>query len=85
MTYLAHAPGGPRYAHRLRRPRTVARGQSHDPVVLQSEDQVELAGAAFPALRGVTRIPSFAQPAVVSPVKPEFFLWLSRNAHRVAA
>jgi hypothetical protein len=53
--------------------------------VLQSEDQVELAGAAFPALRGVTRIPSFAQPAVVSPVKPEFFLWLSRNAHRVAA
>ena len=36
-----------------------------DVVVVQSEDQVELAGAAFGELRRVTRIPSFAEPAAV--------------------
>jgi glycosyltransferase involved in cell wall biosynthesis len=49
-----------------------------DAVVLQSEDQVELLGAAFGELPRVTRIPSFAEPAAVSPLEPECFLWLGR-------
>ena len=49
-----------------------------DVVVVQSEDQVELAGAAFGELRRVTRIPSFAEPAAVGPLTPECFLWLGR-------
>lgn len=49
-----------------------------DVVVLQSQEQVELAGAAFPTLRRVVRIPSFAEPAGVTATEPEFFLWLGR-------
>jgi|tagenome__1003787_1003787.scaffolds.fasta_scaffold20945936_2 glycosyltransferase involved in cell wall biosynthesis len=49
-----------------------------DAVVLQSQEQLGLARAAFPGLRRVERIPSFAEPADAGPRMPECFLWLGR-------
>jgi glycosyltransferase involved in cell wall biosynthesis len=52
-----------------------------DAVVVQSEDQLGLARTAFPRLRRIERIPSFAEipPANGGPVtKPDAFLWAGR-------
>jgi glycosyltransferase involved in cell wall biosynthesis len=53
-----------------------------DIVVVQSQDQVGLARTAFPSLRRVVQIPSFAEPAPTSTSpggpRPEAFLWFGR-------
>jgi glycosyltransferase involved in cell wall biosynthesis len=55
-----------------------------DAVVVQSEDQVELARTAFPSARRVVHIPSFAEAAPSSGEgnrqDPSMFLWLGRLA-----
>jgi glycosyltransferase involved in cell wall biosynthesis len=49
-----------------------------DAVVVQTEEQVELARGAFPDLPRVMRISSFAEPAEGPPVPPVAFLWIGR-------
>jgi len=49
-----------------------------DAVVVQSREQIDLARRAFPNLRRVVEIPSFAQPAAVWTKAPEAFLWVGR-------
>lgn len=53
-----------------------------DAVVVQSEDQIALARDAFPSLRRVAHIPSFAEPAPplakIVPRSPKAFLWFGR-------
>jgi glycosyltransferase involved in cell wall biosynthesis len=47
-------------------------------VVVQSRDQTRLAREAFPRLRRVVEIPSFAEPAASAAAAPEAFLWSGR-------
>ncbi|MGI8596950.1 MAG: glycosyltransferase family 4 protein [Thermoleophilaceae bacterium] len=49
-----------------------------DAVVVQTEEQLELARRAFPRLRSVTAIPSFAEPAEPADSEPRAFLWMGR-------
>jgi glycosyltransferase involved in cell wall biosynthesis len=55
-----------------------------DAVVVQSSDQLALAERAFPNLKRVVHIPSFAENAVVQPPRPravpDGFLWVGRVA-----
>jgi glycosyltransferase involved in cell wall biosynthesis len=51
---------------------------SADAVVVQTRQQEALARSAFPGLRLVTEIPSFAEPASRSTASPEAFLWVGR-------
>lgn len=52
-----------------------------DAVVVQSDEQLALAEHAFPDLRRVVEIPSFAEPAAPSAHSPEAFLWTGRLDH----
>jgi glycosyltransferase involved in cell wall biosynthesis len=55
--------------------------QLADAVVVQSEDQLLLAGRLFPSLRRLEQIPSFAETVPLRDAKdPEAFLWFSRLA-----
>jgi glycosyltransferase involved in cell wall biosynthesis len=49
-----------------------------DAVVVQSGSQGELARRAFPGLRRLVEIPSFATPAPAASLTPEAFLWVGR-------
>jgi glycosyltransferase involved in cell wall biosynthesis len=55
-----------------------------DAVVVQSSDQLALAGQAFPKLKRVVHIPSFAESAGARPqptrTVPDGFLWVGRVA-----
>jgi glycosyltransferase involved in cell wall biosynthesis len=48
-------------------------------VVVQSEDQEQLARAALPSLRRVVRIPSFAEGTPAPRAEPDRFLWFGRT------
>lgn len=50
-----------------------------DAVVVQTDEQRELARKAFPSLRRLTAIPSFAEPAEPTEAEPEAFLWMGRT------
>jgi glycosyltransferase involved in cell wall biosynthesis len=52
-----------------------------DAVVVQHGGQVALARKAFPRLRRIVEIPSFAEPAPLSHARPEAFLWTGRLDH----
>jgi glycosyltransferase involved in cell wall biosynthesis len=52
-----------------------------DVVVVQSKDQLALARGAFPSLKEIVHIPSFAEtvpPAATDDRKPDAFLWIGR-------
>jgi len=49
-----------------------------DAVVVQTSEQLELARRAFPRLRRVQAIPSFAEPAEPARGEPHAFLWMGR-------
>jgi len=65
-------------ARRLRRSLYRLGVRLADVVVLQSAEQVDLARTAFPDLRRVVTIPSFAETSAVTAAEPEFFLWMGR-------
>jgi glycosyltransferase involved in cell wall biosynthesis len=50
-------------------------------VVVQHGGQAGLARQAFPRLRRIVEIPSFAEPAPLSRARPEAFLWTGRLDH----
>lgn len=49
-----------------------------DALVVQSEEQVELARRAFPRQSRIVEVPSFAESAAHSTARPEAFLWVGR-------
>lgn len=50
-----------------------------DAVVVQSARQLDIARAAFPKLRRVSRIPSFAEPMDPAPRPGRAFVWIGRT------
>jgi glycosyltransferase involved in cell wall biosynthesis len=49
-----------------------------DAVVVQTEAQAQLARRRFPALPRVVEVPSFAESAPLSTIRPEAFFWAGR-------
>jgi glycosyltransferase involved in cell wall biosynthesis len=52
--------------------------QSAAAVVVQSDEQSDLAKRAFPRVSPIHEIPSFAAPGEISTAAPEAFLWVGR-------